>query len=65
MSRGGDMSRVMVAVHDWPDREHYWVVTEVADIVHKSNMLAVMKLKPNATEHDIFKIWESHVWDQR
>ena len=64
MSRGGDMSRVMVAVHDW-GREFYHVVTEVADIVHTSNALAVMKLKPNATEHDIFKIWESHVWDQR
>ena len=65
MSHVGDMSRVMVAVHDWPGWKHYWVVKEVADIVHTLELLAVMKLKPNATEHDIFKIWGSHVWDQR
>ena len=64
MSRGGDMSRVMIAVHDW-GREHYLPVTEVVDLVHKSNILSVFKVKPNATEHDIFKVWERHVWDQR
>jgi len=65
MSRGGDMSLVLVAVHDWTHRPSYWIIKEVAEIVHKSNNLAVMKIKTTATEDDVFKIWENHIWDQR
>ena len=67
MGRGGDMSLVRVAVHDWKDRQYYWTLLDVAEIEHKSKSgrLAVLRLKPNATEFDIFNIWEKHIWDQR
>jgi hypothetical protein len=62
MSRGGDMSRVMFGIHDW-GRAEYRVVLEVGDVVHQSSLLAVLKAKPNATESDVAKIWEDHVWE--
>lgn len=78
MSRAGDMKRVRVGVHDW-DRGKvgriedwhwgYWGLVEgsdaIAEIEHKSQLLAVLKLRSNTTEHDIMKMWEKHVWDRR
>lgn len=67
IGRGGDMSLVRVAVHDWKDRQHYWELLDVAEIEHQSQSgrLSVLRLKPNATEFDIFNIWEKHIWDSR
>jgi hypothetical protein len=64
MSRGADMSTVMFGMHDW-GREYYVVVLKVGYIVHRSELLAVLKKWPNVTEYDIRRIWEDHIWDSR
>ena len=68
MSCDGDMSHVMVAMHDWPTLRklrNYWIVLEFADVVHKSNALTVLKMKPSATDDDVFDMWEKYVLDPR
>lgn len=66
ISRGGDMSRVMVGVHDWgPARTNFFVLKRIADIIHQSKNLAVLKLKPNISDRDIHDLWKSHIWDRR
>ena len=64
MTRGGDMSRVMVGMHGF-ERDHYWKVKDFADVVHQSEKLGVLKLRSNATQEDIFRMWESHASDQK
>jgi len=61
MSHGGDMSRVMVAVHD-SDRDLYGLhIGKVAKVVEKSKLLSVYKLNKNVTEEDVFHVWETVV----
>jgi len=65
MSRGGDMSRVTVAVHDWtPVRSFLFVLKDIADIKHQSEHLVALILKPNVTEHEVFEMWERHMLEQ-
>ena len=61
------MSRVMVGVHDWVPActNFFYVLKRIADIVHQSNNLAVLKMKPTVSEHDIHDLWKSHIWDRR
>lgn len=62
MSHGGDMTKVMVGLHDSDIRPFYQRhFGKVANIVHKSKKLYVYKLKSNVTEEDIFKVWQSIV----
>ena len=68
MSRDGDMSHVMVAMHDWPslgELRNYRIVLDFAEVVHKLNALTVFKMKPSVTDHDVFKMWEKYVLDLR
>ena len=66
LSRGGDMSHVMVAVHDWiPARSNFFVLKDIADIRHQSENMAALVLKGNVTENDVLKLWERHMWDKR
>jgi len=70
MSRGGDMKEVMVLFHDWERGNggwgwKYWEMIDIADVVRESKFLAVLKLKSNATESDIVKLWEKFMWDRR
>mmetsp|Transcript_22081 Transcript_22081/g.47394 ORF Transcript_22081/g.47394 Transcript_22081/m.47394 type:complete len:323 (+) Transcript_22081:156-1124(+) len=67
---GGDASsRVRVLVHDWKRGGKadwgYWVLEEIADVVLKSELLAVLRLKTNATEDAILRMWERHMWNMR
>jgi len=64
IGRGADMSKTVFGIHDW-ERAEYRVVLEVGDLVRKSRKLAVLRVKPNATESDVLRIWEDHIWDQR
>jgi hypothetical protein len=63
MRHGGNMSKVMVAIHD-NHRETYQQFNKVADVVKKSNKLSVFRLKQDITEDDIFKVWEKNTWDR-
>ena len=60
MSRGGDMTKVMVAIHDFFQRRAYQDFKQVTKIVHSSDRLAVFKSKPNVTEKDIYNLWKKH-----
>lgn len=62
MSRGGDMKKVMFGFHDY-FRKDYHQMEIVADIVKKSERLSVFQVKPNATEHDIYQMWENNIWE--
>ena len=64
MGRGADMSRAMFGIHDW-SRAEYKAVLEIGDVVRESSLLAVLRVKPNATESDVARIWKDHIWDQR
>jgi len=68
MSRGGDMAKVTVVIHDW-EREHYHAPLKIANILETSEKsggkLAALRLKPEATEEEIFELWEEYMWDQR
>lgn len=64
MSRGGDMTEVMVGVHDYytvRGRGEYHQLEQLGDIVRKSERLAVFKVKSNTTELDIYQMWEKNV----
>ena len=65
ISRGGDMSRIMVAVHDWDRDWGYWELKDISDVIMSSQKLGVLKLKSNTSEHDILNMWKSHMWDKR
>mmetsp|Transcript_23669 Transcript_23669/g.42544 ORF Transcript_23669/g.42544 Transcript_23669/m.42544 type:complete len:229 (+) Transcript_23669:475-1161(+) len=71
MSRGGDMEEVRVLFHDWNRGNpgnwnwEYWAMEDIADVVRESELLAVLKLKSNARESDIVKLWEKYMWDRR
>lgn len=61
MSHGGDVSRVMVAVHD-SNRDLYRLhIGKVANVVEKSKLFSVYKLNKNVTEEDVFHVWETVV----
>lgn len=63
MTRGGDMKRVRVGIHDFFVRPQYGnAILNVGEIVDRANQLAVLKLKSNVTEEDVYKIWERHIW---
>ena len=63
LSWGANMSHVMFGLHDWGDhRPEYKVVLELGDMVHHSSLLAVFKVKPNATAAHIAQIWEDNIW---
>lgn len=64
MGRGADMSTTVFAMHDW-GRPEYMAVLEVGDLVGRSSLLAVFRAKPNATETDVARIWEDHIWEQK
>jgi len=83
-SRGGDMTKILVVVHDWnrgkvathydPNNETswrsewawgYWILMDIADVVEKSELLAVLKLKPGIAEQDVHNLWLEHLWDRR
>jgi len=65
ISRGGDMSQVLVGVHDWvSDRSYLFELTSIADVVHQSARLAVLRMKTHVSEHDIHELWKSHIWDR-
>eukprot|EP00581_Thalassiosira_minuscula_P020120 CAMPEP_0183719400 /NCGR_PEP_ID=MMETSP0737-20130205/12357_1 /TAXON_ID=385413 /ORGANISM="Thalassiosira miniscula, Strain CCMP1093" /LENGTH=270 /DNA_ID=CAMNT_0025949117 /DNA_START=71 /DNA_END=880 /DNA_ORIENTATION=+ len=57
MDRGGDMSEVMVGMHDTDHRPAYKKIKDVADVVRSSERLWVLKLKPDVTEEDLLKLW--------
>mmetsp|Transcript_1442 Transcript_1442/g.2475 ORF Transcript_1442/g.2475 Transcript_1442/m.2475 type:complete len:134 (+) Transcript_1442:379-780(+) len=60
MSRGGDMERVLIGIHDNDDpRRGYQVFDDVAYIVEKRKKLWVFKLKPGTTEDDIVELWKT------
>ena len=58
MSRGGDMSKVLVAIHDSWRGIYFQYFGKVAEIVEKSDRLNVYKLRSGVTENDIFDVWE-------
>mmetsp|Transcript_1715 Transcript_1715/g.2467 ORF Transcript_1715/g.2467 Transcript_1715/m.2467 type:complete len:281 (+) Transcript_1715:92-934(+) len=64
MKHGGDMSKVMVAIHDY-HRTAYHEIIKVGELVHHSTLLAVFKLKPNITQYDVFKVWEDFSLDKQ
>lgn len=64
MSRGADMSAVHFGMHDW-GRAYYAVALEVGYVVHRSELLVILRKRPNVTERDIRGIWEDHIWDAR
>lgn len=64
MSRGGNMTKVMFGIHDWPSREYYHVVLSIADMVKEAESLKVFRLKSNATEHDIEQLWIKNAWSK-
>jgi len=65
MKHGGNMSMVMVAIHDH-QRKIYHQFQEVAEVVHtgRSKLLSVHRLKQNVTEDDIFKLREKNIWEK-
>mmetsp|Transcript_12054 Transcript_12054/g.17567 ORF Transcript_12054/g.17567 Transcript_12054/m.17567 type:complete len:321 (+) Transcript_12054:219-1181(+) len=61
MNHGGDMSKVMVGIHD-SDRTMYWEhFGKVGEVVQKSEKLWMYKLRDNVTEVDIFDVWKQTV----
>ena len=56
-SRGGDMSRVRVGIHD-SYRPYAKEFLKVTDLEKKSDMLNVYKLKDGVTEEDVFNLWK-------
>lgn len=60
LSRGGDMSRVRVCIHD-TNRPYYKKLLEVTDLETKSMLLSVYKLKDGVTEEDVFNLWKQVV----
>merc|ERR1711944_282827 len=65
MSRGADMSKVMVGVHE-SNLKRYGVAFggvafgKVANVVHKAEKLYVYKLKDGVTEKDIYEVWKDY-----
>jgi len=61
MKHGGDMSKIMVGVHDnnYEDRG-YEVVQRVGTIVEQTKKLWVYKLKPGITDKDIYQLWTEY-----
>ena len=64
LSRGGDRNKIMFGVHDYPGREHYHQLEEVADKVKESERLMVFQLKSSTTEQDIYEMWEKNMWQK-
>ena len=63
LERGGDMSKVMVGLHDWHDKENrhtYPRLEEIADLVIKSERLAVFRMKHNLEASKLVEMYESH-----
>jgi len=59
MSRGGDMEKVLVGIHDNDmGQRGYLIFVGVADIVEKRKKLWVYKIKPGTTEEDIIELWK-------
>ena len=54
----------MFGVHDYPGREHYHQLEELADKVKESERLMVFQLKSSTTEQDIYEMWEKNVWEK-
>lgn len=60
IKHGGDMTKVLVAVHDNDKpKRGYQSFLGIADVVFQAKKLWVYKLKENFTEEDIFKLWEA------
>ena len=64
LERGGDMSKVMVGLHDWnydvQNRQSYLRLEEIADLVIKSEKLAVFRMKHNLEASKLVEMYESH-----
>ena len=57
------MSKVMVGLHDWHDKENrhtYPRLEEIADLVIKSERLAVFRMKHNLEASKLVEMYESH-----
>jgi len=64
MKHGGDMSKVMVAIHDF-HRTAYHEIMKVGELVHNTSALAVFKLKPKMTQNDVFDVWVDFSLDKQ
>lgn len=53
MSRGGDMERVLVLVHDYDRLDYHVIGTEIAMLQERSTKLAVFKLRPGIREDEV------------
>ena len=58
------MSKVMVGLHDWnydvQNRQSYLRLEEIADLVIKSEKLAVFRMKHNLEASKLVEMYESH-----
>jgi hypothetical protein len=58
MKHRGDMSKVMVGIHDNDDPNRgYNAIQRVAEIVEHTKKLWVYKLKPGIIDQDIYQLW--------
>jgi hypothetical protein len=58
MKHGGDMSKVMVGVHDNDQSRGYEaVLNHIGELVEQTMKLWVYKLQPGITDEDIYQLW--------
>lgn len=59
LSRGAPSQQPRVLIHD-ADREEYKIALQIADIVERSDLLVVLRLKQNVTQHELASMWRKH-----
>ena len=64
LTRGGDMTRVRVGIHDFFVRPQFHAILNVGEIVDRAKQLAMLKLRSNVTEEYVYKLWEEYIWDR-
>ena len=65
LERGGDMSKVMVGLHDYEEKNRgYARIEQIADLVTMSQKLAVFRLKRNLEVSKIVELYESLRWTE-
>jgi protein O-GlcNAc transferase len=65
MQHGGDMAHVQVAIHDRNCKGRgYETLLDVADIVHESKRLWVLRLKSSTTEQELLALWEHNMFSK-